>query len=194
MPSLFLTLVIEKMVPYHCLRPRQNFWSKFWRCTNQRTGIKLKCQALYTRERWGEWRSNKPVNQSIRYLVRQNSTRLGSRLAMNLFWLMNTVSVFWIIGFFRYILNAPPDHTYYVPGNLKTLSWRTLPKHPCRKYISKWKTDIDEAKGNCSWQNLFKHSLQIKQGALIAVQPVTKVMLSTWIVRRIQVKRRWLSR
>src|ERR1700729_4262735 len=157
------------------------FVSKFWTALTKLTGVKLKMSSAYHPETDGSSeRTNKTINQSIRYHVRRNQKGWVRALPRIRFNIMNTVNA--SIGFppFQIRLGRSPR---IIPPIIPISLSPTPPTDDVQKatdIIHQIATDTNEAKDNLLQAKVFQaHFANDHRGADELYAVGDKVMLST---------------
>jgi hypothetical protein len=173
----------ENGLPLNIISDRDKlFISKFWRALTKLTGVKLKMSSSFHPETDGaSERSNKTVNQSIRYHVRRNQRGWVAALPRIRFDMMNTINASSGFSGFQLRLGRspriiPPIVTDDLDPELKD----TPEAIRAEMIISKLNTDVDEAKDNLLRAKVFQsHFANKTRRADFKFAVGDKVMLST---------------
>jgi hypothetical protein len=157
------------------------FISKFWKALHELTGVKLKLSTAYHPETDGSSeRTNKTINQSIRYHVRRNQKGWVRALPQIRFHIMNTVNA--SIGFTTFQIRlgrSPRIIPPIVPPSLSPTPPTDDVLH-ATEIIQRIATDTDEAKDNLLQVKVFQaHFANEHRGADESYAIGDKVMLST---------------
>ena len=172
----------ENGLPLDLISDRDKlFISKFWKALHKLTGVKLKLSTAYHPETDGSSeRTNKTINQSIRYHVRRNQKGWVRALPRIRFAIMNTVNA--SIGFtpFQIRLGRSPR---IIPPIIPASLSPTPPTDDVRQateIIQQITTDTNEAKDNLLQAKVFQaHFANDHRGADELYSIGDKVMLST---------------
>jgi hypothetical protein len=156
------------------------FVSAFWKVLHRLTGIKLKLSSAYHPQRDGtSERSNKTINQAIRYHVRRNQKGWVRALPKIRFDIMNSVNE--SIGFSPFQLRlgrSPRVIPPIVPEALNIVP--STDAEQAEKLISQIALDVEEAKDNLLQAKIFQsHYANQHRGADPKYAVGDKVMLST---------------
>jgi hypothetical protein len=158
------------------------FVSKFWRALHKLTGVKLKLSSAYHPETDGSSeRSNKTINQCIRYHVRRNQKGWVRALPRIHFDIMNSVNA--SIGFSNFQIRlgrSPRIIPPLVPGIVDGPVSDEMDAMRARKLIENIETDVAEAKDNLFQAKVFQmHYANQARSPEIPFKIGDKVMLST---------------
>jgi transposase InsO family protein len=140
----------ENSLPLHIVSDHDKlFTSRFWKALTKLTGVKLKMSSAYHPQTDGSSeRSNKTINQCLRYHVRRNQKGWVRTLPQIRFYIMNTVNASTEFSPFQLRMGRSPQVIPpIVPADVAA-----GPLHPdvltARQVIDQVGIDIDEAKDN----------------------------------------------
>jgi hypothetical protein len=160
------------------------FISKFWRALHKLTGVKLKLSSSYHPQTDGSSeRTNKTINQCIRYHVRRNQKGWVRALPRVQFDIMNSVNA--STGFSNFQIRfgrSPRLIPPIVPANLLPSSSSSPETHTAQAQmlISQIETDVAKAKDNLLQAKVFQaHYANLNRSPDIPFEVGNKVMLST---------------
>jgi len=121
------------------------FVSKFWRALHHLTGVKLKISTAYHPQTDGSSeRSNKTVNQCLRYHVRQNQKGWASALPLIRFQIMNSVNGSTSYSGFQLLMGRSPR---LIPPLLPVMEEnQTMEEARATELIEQLKYDMEDAK------------------------------------------------
>jgi hypothetical protein len=168
------------------------FVSKFWRALHKLTGVSLKLSSSYHPETDGaSERSNKTVNQCIRYHVRRNQKGWVRALPRIRFDIMNSVNASTGFSNFQIRLGRSPRIIPpIVPAELTQSSRKEDETLRARSLITQLHNDVAEAKDNLLQAKVFQsHFANKNRSPEIPFNIGDKVMLST-LHRRQEFKRK----
>jgi hypothetical protein len=168
------------------------FLSKFWHALHKLTGVKLKLSSAYHPETDGSSeRTNKTINQCIRYHVRRNQTGWVRALPRVRFDIMNSVNASTGFSNFQIRLGRSPRLIPpIVPNTLTTATSDKEDTAQALKIISQIETDVAEAKDNLLQAKVFQaHYANLNRSPDIPFVVGDQVMLST-LHRRQQFKKK----
>ena len=141
------------------------FVSKFWRALHKLTGVKLKLSSAYHPETDGSSeRSNKTINQCIRYHVRRNQKGWVRTLPQIRFDIMNSVNT--STGFSNFpirLSHSPRLILPIVPTTITDIQTTTPEATHARDLIKTIETDVSEAKDNLLQAKVFQTLRQSEQ-------------------------------
>src|SRR6202044_3659206 len=134
------------------------FLSKFWRALHKLTGAKLKMSSAYHAETNGSSeRSNKTINQCIRYHVRCNQKGWVRALPRVRFDIMNSVNASTGFSNFQIRLGRSPRLIPpIVPASLISPVSNDSDAMRAKGVIEKLQTDVAEAKDNLFQAKVFQ--------------------------------------
>ena len=134
------------------------FLSKFWAELHKLTGVKLKLSLSYHPEIDGaSKRSNKTINQCIRYHVHRNQKGWVRALPRIRFDMMNSVNASTGFSNFHIRLGRSPHLIPpLVPNSLAPVTTQTDEAQHAWKLIVDLQTDVDEAKDNLLQAKIFQ--------------------------------------
>jgi len=158
------------------------FVSKFWRALHNLTGVKLKLSSAYHPETDGSSeRSNKTINQCIRYHVRRNQKGWVRALPRIRFDIMNSVNASTGFSNFQIRLGRSPRLIPpLVPQPSQSTPSDTEEALRAQDLIVQIHTDVAEAKDNLFQAKVFQtHYANLNRSPDIPFQLGDKVMLST---------------
>jgi len=158
------------------------FLSKFWKALHKLTGVKLKLSSAYHPETdSSSERSNKTINQSIRYHVRRNQKGWVCALPRIRFDMMNSVNA--STGFLRFQIRlgcSPRLIPPLVPTTLTPPATEQEETIRARDLITRLNDDVAEAKDNLTQAKVFQtHFANKNRSTEIPFKIGNKVMLST---------------
>ena len=134
------------------------FLSKFWTALHKLTGVKLKLSSSYHPETDGSSeRSNKTINQCIRYHVHCNQKGWVRALPRIRFDMMNSVNA--STGFTNFQIRmgrSPRLIPPLVPDSLTPITTQPDETQRARKLIVDLQTDVNEAKDNLLQAKIFQ--------------------------------------
>jgi hypothetical protein len=134
------------------------FLSKFWTALHKLTGVKLKLSSSYHPETDGSSeRSNKIINQCIRYHVHRNQKGWVHALPRIRFNMMNSVNASTGFSNFQIHLGRSPCLIPpLVPDSLTPITTQPDETQHARKLIVNLQTDVNEAKDNLMQMKIFQ--------------------------------------
>ena len=167
------------------------FISNFWRTLHKLTGVKLKLSSAYHPETDGSSeRTNKTINQCIRYHVRRNQKGWVRALPCIRFDIMNSVNASTGFSNFQVRLGRSPRLIPPIVPDVFPPSADNDAKHDVVKMISQIETDVAEAKDNLLQAKVFQsHYANLNRSPDNPFKIGDKVMLST-LHRRQQFKKK----
>ena len=161
------------------------FVSRFWKALTKLTGVKLKMSSAYHPETNGSSeRTNKTVNQAIRFHVDRNQKGWVRALPRIRFCIMNTVNASTGYSGFQLRLGRspriiPPIVPTSLPDDLRSAA------SAAENVINRLTNDVADAKDNLLLAKTVQATYANKsRGREIVYQPGDKVMLSTFHRRR----------
>jgi hypothetical protein len=171
----------ENGLPLEIISDRDKlFVSAFWRALHKLTGVKLKLSSAYHPQTDGaSERSNKTINQALRYHVRRNQKGWVRALPKIRFDIMNSMNS--STGFSPFQLRlgrSPRVIPPLVPDSLEGL--KTREEIDAKNIISQIALDVEEAKDNLLQAKIFQaHYANRHRDAEPKYVVGDKVMLST---------------
>jgi len=173
----------ENGLPKEIISDRDKlFVSKFWRALHKLTGVKLKLSSAYHPETDGSSeRSNKTINQCIRYHVRRNQKGWVRALPRIRFDIMNSVNASTGFSNFQIRLGRSPRLIPpIVPTTITDTRSNADEAIRARDLIKNIETDVAEAKDNLIQAKVFQtHYANLNRSPDLPFNIGDKVMLST---------------
>jgi hypothetical protein len=181
----------ENGLPLNIVSDRDKlFVSKFWKALTRLTGVKLKMSSAYHPQTDGSSeRTNKTINQSLRYHVRRNQKGWVRALPRIRFTIMNTVNASTNFSPFQLRMGRSPRIIPpFVPTNTENIPQEYLTS--ASEIIDRLTVDVDEAKDNLTHAKItMAHHANNNRGPEDKYKTGDWVMLST-LHRRQEYKRR----
>jgi len=173
----------ENVLPKEIISDRDKlFVSKFWRALRKLTGVKLKLSSVYHPKTDGSSeRSNKTINQCIRYHVRHNQKGWVHALPRIHFDIMNSVNASTGFSNFQIHLSLSPRLIPpIVPASLVSPVSNNSDAMHAKEVIKMIQTDVTEAKDNLIQAKVFQtFYANQNRSPKIPFKIGDKVMLST---------------
>ena len=172
----------ENGLPREIISDRDKlFVSKFWTALHKLTGIKIKLSSAYHPKMDGSSeRSNKTINQCIRYHIRCNQKGWVRALPRIHFDMMNSLNTSMGFSNFQLRRRSPRIIPPLVPTTLHMTPTDDKDSVRAREMISKMHSDISEAKDNLFMANISQaHQANVHRAADPPFKIGDKVMLST---------------
>jgi hypothetical protein len=176
----------ENGLPLEIVSDRDKlFVSRFWKSLTALCGVKLKMSSSYHPQTDGSSeRSNKTVNQSLRYHVDRSQRGWVRALPRIWFNMMNSINASTRFSNFQLHLGRsprliPPIVPSELPDDLRSAAVRT------EELITQIRTDVMEAQDNLLQAKIFQeHFANTNRGEEFIYQVGDMVMLSTFNRRR----------
>ena len=154
------------------------FVSQFWAALTKLTGVKLKMSSAYHPQTDGaSERSNKTINQSLRYHVRRNQKGWVRALPHVRFCIMNTVNTSTNFSPFQLRMGRSPR---IIPPFVTDATTSTTPTTTASDIINHVNLDVDKAKDNLIQAKIaMAHHANMTRASDDVYKPGEWVMLST---------------